>query len=117
MEKQSYSFRVSILLCKEGSGEDSGWVAQCLEYDITAQGKTIQDAKKAFGKTFVGQILVDLKHGKAPLQGIKKAPKEYWDKWNVSEQLADHRQPFYLPDNIPPAFVIHAAATDMRVCS
>ena len=108
-------FNVSILLKKEGMGDQSGWVAQCLEYDIAAQGKTIAAAKIAFEETFVGQIMVDIVHNKQPLEGIQKAPKEYWNEFKKGEQLADNRRPFYLPETIPPAFVIQAVANDMRV--
>ena len=108
-------FSVSILLRKEGVGGQSGWVAQCLEYDIAAQGETIAEAKTALEKTFVGQIVVDIAHNKQPLEGIKKAPKEYWNDFKKAEQLADNRRPFYLPETIPPAFVIQAVANDMRV--
>ena len=60
-----FNFPLTILFL-----QDHGyWVAQCLEYDITAQGKTIDAAKLAFERTFVGQVLVDTQKGKEPLEG------------------------------------------------
>ncbi len=125
-------FSVSVLLIKEfvptESGWVSGWVAQGLEYDIAAQGKTIQEVKFKFETTFVGQIVVDVVHGREALAAIAPAPKEYWDKFNRGEQLADNRMPFHLPEiplltqssrirsSSPPLpFFIQAFANDMRL--
>ncbi len=103
-------FVVSVLFLRE----NEGWVAQCLEYDIAAQGATIPKAKNAFERTFVGQILVDLEKGKQPLQGIQQAPPSYWEKFEHGERLMD-RRPFRLPDTLPPAFMIAATADDLRI--
>jgi hypothetical protein len=106
------NFVVSILLRYEGDG----WAAQCLEYDISAQGKTLALAKEAFEKTFIGQILVDVRHGNMPLVGVPQAPREYWEQFQRAERLMD-RKPFYIGEQLPPAFMIHAAAEDLRVCA
>jgi hypothetical protein len=90
------SFDLSIVLLKEGSG----WVAQCLEYDIAAQGNTVKKAQQAFEKTFVGQLIVDVKHNKMPLEGIAKAPKMYWDMIDQAEHRQE-RRPVYLPETFP----------------
>jgi hypothetical protein len=104
------TFVVSVLLLRE----EDGWVAQCLEYDVAAQGKTITQVKTAFERTFVGQILVDVKAGRQPLEGVGQAPGFYWEKFEHAERLAD-RKPFYLPEGIPPAFMIAAVADDVRI--
>ena len=101
MKRHTIYFNLSILLRHEGSGEQAGWVAQCLEYDIAAQGKTIPDAKKAFAKTFLGQALVDAEHKKKPFQGIQQAPKMYWEAFDQADQLNDVRQSVDLSDNTP----------------
>ncbi len=106
------NFTLSVLLIHEGCGEDEGWVAQCLEYDIAAQGKSIAEAKKAFVRTVVGQVVVDVSHGEEPFQGIKRAPKDYWDKFESAERLTD-RQPIRFPDVVPSQVTAHTE--DMRV--
>lgn len=101
---------VSVLLLHE----EGGWVAQCLEVDVAAQGKTIAEAKSALERTFVGQIVLDLKNGRQPLEAIGPAPGEYWEMFNRGERLAD-RQPFYVPPGLPPAYMISAAAAETRI--
>jgi len=104
------NFVVSVLLRRE----NEMWAAQCLEYDLAAQGQTISEAKEAFEKTFVGQIIVDIKSGKQPLEGVQQAPREYWDKFKTAERLMD-RKPFYMGEDLPPAYMIRAVADDLRI--
>jgi hypothetical protein len=101
---------LSVVFIKD---QCSNWVAQCLEFDIAAQGKNIKDAQQAFERTFIGQVMLDIHNSRRPLAGIGQAPKEYWDMFGGSERLAD-RRPFRLPPGMPPAFMI-AAAQDLRV--
>jgi hypothetical protein len=108
---QTYTFQVSLLLLREGEI----WVAQGLEYDIVAQGKSLKEAIKAFERTCVGQIAIDVKHGNRPLEGIEQAPAEIWEMFDGAHKL-DERKPFRLPrKGIPPNCVIAAGANDMRV--
>ena len=92
-----------VLLLKE----DAVWIAQCLEYDIAAQGTSITEAKAAFVLHFAAQIEVALKHGDKPLADFASAPQNYWDRFSASERLAD---PIRVSDpiEIPPAFMINA---------
>lgn len=97
--KQAFIIVASVLLFED----DDIWVAQCLEYDIVAQGATVDLARRSFEKTFVGQIILDVVHKKAPLQGIDKAPKFFWDKFDDAKQRHSGRKPIYLPYLVPPA--------------
>lgn len=105
---ENATFMISILLCHE----EVGWSAQCLEYDICAQGKTLPEVKAAFEKTFVGQIAVDVAKGIQPLSAIPQAPRMYWDIFQTADRLMD-RKPFY----IPPAYMVRAAAEDVRIAA
>ena len=82
MIPETLDFKISVLLLKE----DEMWVAQCLQYDIAAQGKTITDAKEAFCRTFAGQVCVDLYHDVEPLSGFLPAPREYWNQFKKGER-------------------------------
>ena len=109
---------LQILLCKEGSEGIWKWVAQCLQYDIAAQGNTIAEAMVSFERTFCGQIVVDLAVGRKPLEGIPEAPRAYWDEFQSAEKLADTDRPMHMwppPESIPPPLMINAVADDMRV--
>lgn len=94
-----------VLLLKE----DDLWVAQCLEYDIAAQGPTVDAAKEAFVRAFAAQIAVALHHGEEPLATFGPAPRYYWDRFSEAQRLAE---PIRIPDPIetpiPPAFMINA---------
>jgi hypothetical protein len=102
------TFAISIVL----KYEEYGWAAQCLEYDIAAQGRTIGEAKTAFEKAFIGQIIVDISHGIAPLSQILAAPQHYWQMFDKSEKLMG-RKSYY----IPPPYMVRATAEDVRICA
>lgn len=107
MEKP-ISFSISVLLRYEGEG----WAAQCLEFDIAAQGKTLADAKAALEKAFVGQVVADLSNGVEPLSTVGKAPIEYWQQFERAEKLAD-RKPIY----VPPPYMVRAMLDDARIAA
>jgi hypothetical protein len=104
------SLTVRILFTREGEA----WVVQCLEYDIASQGRTLQEAEETFGRTFVGQMLLDLHKGKQPLQGIGPAPRMYWRKFK--EGIGLKVEPtIALPKSVSPAFVIEEIRKEARV--
>ena len=102
-------FNLRVLFRREGEG----WVAQCLEYDIVAQGSTLDKAKHRMQRTLIGQIIVDVKHGREPYEGIKQAPILYWREFDKGQRF--ERQPqFYLPEEIN-RMPFRAVVEDMRV--
>ena len=112
MTKQNISFNLSVLIFQE----DKTWIAQCLEWDVAAQGKTIDDALGSFERTFVGQIILDVEAGRNPLEGTSQAPREYWKMFDIAKKL-EERKPFYFPEEIPAAYIIAAAAQDLRIAA
>lgn len=111
MTPTTLDLKLCVLFLREGET----WIAQCLQYDIAAQGRTLSEALTAFGQTVSGQICVDLHHKVEPLSGFAQAPREYWARFEKSNRLADS-QPIYIPEtSMPPAYMIHAMAADMRV--
>lgn len=77
---------LSVLLIKDSCG----WVAQCLEYDIAGQGKSMDDARYEFERTFVTQIALNLEEGKDAF-AIPAAPKRLQQLFKDAEVLGDHR--------------------------
>jgi hypothetical protein len=67
MQREFFPLTLSVVFIKD---QCATWVAQCLEFDIAAQGKTIKDAQRAFERTFLGQVMLDLHHKRQPLEGI-----------------------------------------------
>ena len=100
------TLRLSVLLLKEGES----WVAQCLEHDIAAQGKTANDAKHALEKTIAGQGFLDLKSGVSPIVNIKPAPDYYRNLFDKAEKMKHtFRVQFSENDDVS------ASADDVRV--
>ncbi len=62
--------------------EESGqWVAQCLEYDIAAQGPNLDTARERFDVTLKAELKESLdRHGKR-FGGIPPAPERYQRMW------------------------------------
>ena len=77
--------------------EEGGWIAQCLEHDIVAQGANVKEAKERLVLTVVCQIVVDLKNGKRPLEGIDKAPQRYWEQFEEGHRLEHGHRNELLP--------------------
>lgn len=65
--------KLELLLLREGGH----YVAQCLEHDIAAQGKSIPEVKKAFEDTLAGFIAIDSDNGCSPLSKVPPAPAMY----------------------------------------
>ncbi|MCP4650270.1 MAG: hypothetical protein GY853_09370 [PVC group bacterium] len=112
MEPIKKTITIKILLIQD----DDLWSAQCLNYDIAAQGRTKEEAQDTFEKTFLGQIILDIKENKDPLEGIGKAPQKFWDMFRGAEQPEDPRR-FCAPDWSLPGFIINAQANDLRIAS
>jgi hypothetical protein len=102
------NFAISVVL----RHERDGWAAQCLEYDIAAQGHSLAEANSALERAFVGQIVIDLVNGKVPLEDVPPAPEEYWQDFKTAERM-EGRKPFY----IPPAYMVRASVTDTRIAA
>jgi len=108
--KKTVSFSLSIFYYQE----NTTWVAQCLEYDIVGHGKSLDDALDSFQRVFLGQLILDVKNNRNPLETTPKAPKECWDQFDMAKRLQD-RKPFYFPEEMLPAYIIAATAADLRI--
>ena len=67
---------IRVLLSKEGEH----WVAQCLEYDIGAQARDLDQLRKRLVVAIQAEREGSLRHGK-PFAGIGPAPRHYYDLW------------------------------------
>jgi predicted RNase H-like HicB family nuclease len=72
------------------------FVAQGLELDIAAQGKTVEDALSALEETLILQIAAYIEIDQDPIDQIGNAPQEYWDLLSICE-TAEKDGVFYLP--------------------
>ena len=76
--------RVHVLVLPEAGH----LVAQCLEYDIAAQGRTMRELREAFAQTFVAQVALAVEHGQRPLANLRPAPQRHWKLFERAEKLS-----------------------------
>ena len=59
--------------------QEREWLcAQCLEYDLVAQAKSLPKLCRALQKLIVGHVAVRLHHGQQPFRDLPRAPAKYW---------------------------------------
>jgi len=80
--------------------QEGDWVyAQCLEYDITAQGKTLNDCLYELDRLIAGYIAISIERGLEPLRDLKLAPRRFLDWFERSKiPLSAARFPFTAED-------------------
>ncbi|HKJ00448.1 MAG TPA: hypothetical protein VKB51_18405 [bacterium] len=81
LRKDKDIVRLSILFIE---GEE-WWSAQCLEYDIAVQAKTMNDLFYEMERVLVSQIALDEELGRVPFEGIGRAPAQFWEAFERSQ--------------------------------
>lgn len=71
-----YECKFDIVLIQDRISR--GFTAQVLQYDIAAQGKTIEEALEALMFTIGAEITYHEHKGKTPFELLGKAPDRYW---------------------------------------
>lgn len=62
-------------------------VAQCLEYDIAVQARTLDDVVQRFQEFVTDHVILATEHGDAPLSGLEPAPQSYEHQWTNASRL------------------------------
>ena len=71
---RSHEFRVSVVLYPE----DGVWIAQGVEFDVTARGSSPIEASKRFHDKFAAEFIMSRELADAePLAGVGPAPEEF----------------------------------------
>jgi|GEM_PF-7084240 len=110
---QEHIFILRVLLLQQ---DDGLWAAQCIDHDIVAQGNSIGEAKRAFERTVVGQILFDFKNGRAPLATFSPAPLRLQEMFDRAADLAlADKGPITLPDGTPAAYICNQITKEFRI--
>jgi hypothetical protein len=74
------------------------WSAQCLQYDIAAQAKTLDDLIYEIQRVVMGQFAVSKELGVEPFAGLKPAPPVFWRKYDQAKtQVKREPVPFSGP--------------------
>jgi hypothetical protein len=89
------SFSISAILFQEGEW----WSAQCLEYDIAAQARTLSDLRYELERVLFSHALVAIENGRRPFEELKPAPQKYWDMFAEAKlRIEGDELPFRLPE-------------------
>ena len=98
MAAQTTKHTISAILFQE----DGWWTAQCLEYDIATQARTLPELQYELERTIIGHFAVALELGQEPFLGIGQAPKEFWQMFDQAKTRVERpRFPFRLPKLAP----------------
>ena len=71
---QPIEITISAILYQEGNS----WIAQGLEYDITAQAPTLPALQDRFATKVAAEVAISLDLDRKPLEGIGRAPESFW---------------------------------------
>jgi hypothetical protein len=77
-------FRVSVVLYPE----EGFWIAQGVQFDVTARGRTPLEASERFNDKFGAELVMSIELGEEPLAGVGSAPKEFWDMYESAKMRA-----------------------------
>jgi hypothetical protein len=89
------------------------WVAQGLEYNLSAQAPSDRQAIRAFVRILRAHIRKDIQLGRPLLFGVPGAPNEAIEAWKQIESRASKSWESVnqsdLPPDTPPAYILAAA--------
>lgn len=94
----------------------SGWYAQCLDYDVGAQGKTQEEAERAFFATWHLQAQIDRESGRQPFAELGRAPDKFFEMakgllWSQKDLDVDADDDSSEDLSIPPAYMLTTSMT------
>lgn len=91
-----------------------GFVAQCVNFDFAAQGKTVEDVLARFQKSFLCQLVEDLKSNRLPFTAMKPTPTRYQLMFQKA-YLSYGPLGLQLPPNMPQMNGQHVATPNLDV--
>ena len=80
---------ISVILYQE----DSHWIAQGLEHDITAQAPSLPELSERFAMKVLAEAAISMELGREPLQGIDPAPARFWRMFDDAKMDVTTEQP------------------------
>jgi len=80
------SLEVNVLAFREGEL----WVAQCIEYDISARSDTLASAMTAFRRAFAANLAANRELGRNALDGVPPAPQRYKQMFESAKSVQEN---------------------------
>jgi len=91
------NYTISVVVFQDGPW----WVAQCLEYNIGTQAKSLPDLYYEVERTLVGRLTVAAELRVDPFESLPPAPKRYWTMFEHAKlHLSRDRLPFRMPASL-----------------
>jgi hypothetical protein len=98
MTTQFDAIKCSAVIYPEGAV----YIAQCLEYDIVSQGKTITQANQRLIRSIAATVCVCVESGKKPFEGVPAAPRQFWEMFeSATLEISSPEHPMRLPQPMP----------------
>lgn len=91
----SQQVKINIVAYQDGDL----WVAQCVEYDISARADSLPKLPRAFSRALAANISVNRELGREGLSGIAPAPDRFRDWFERAQMDVTAREP--LPSLAP----------------
>lgn len=111
--------KISVLMTREATDDGiEWWIAQCLEYDIATQARSLEDAFYDLERMLVARMVTGQELGVDPFAGLAPAPAECWEKFmQLNSGLKMLHEPSYGSRETKPPMVIKAPAIEARVAN
>ena len=95
----SSEINISVLLYQE----DGHWIAQGIEFDITASGPSLPEVSRRFFDRVGAELLISLELGESdPLAGVPPAPNRFSQMFERSQMCVTTEAPPLRVDNLTP---------------
>lgn len=62
-------------------------VAQCLEYDIAVQGRSVEEVGQRFKDVVLDHVILANEYGDIPFSNLEPAPQSYEHFWHNASKL------------------------------
>ncbi|HEX7424313.1 MAG TPA: hypothetical protein VF311_10585 [Terriglobales bacterium] len=106
------TYKLDVLLFKEGDA----WVAQCLQYDVAAQGENARECMAQLGYVLIGRVIVAAELGmRHPFENLPQAPSRFWRRFEKGLEVVPRESLFQIPEGTPPAFMIDPSSVELRI--
>lgn len=83
------SIDINVVLYQEGSH----WIAQGLEYDITAQAPSLPELRERFAVKVAAEVAISVELKREPLEGIDPAPAHFWRMFDKARMTVETESP------------------------
>src|SRR5262245_9190583 len=97
MTEPKTPFSLSAVLYEQGEW----WIAQCLEYDITTQARSLPELQYEIERVVFAHVCASLVEGRKPFEGLNEAPQKFWRMWEVGSRIERKELSFRPPHPMP----------------